>query len=119
MKFNNIKTLNKEDFTDAPKWFTEQFLPVFNDLITNTNNTLTKLDFENNFRTQTFEVVIKNGEPLSLTYNLKTKPTRVWLDYAENAVISGFSWDFKGNDSVEVKINMDKAEVRAKITLIV
>lgn len=118
MKYNNIKTIRKEDYGDAPDWFKEKLVPVLNELITSTNDTLNKLDFDSNFISESFEVLLKTDVEEVLTYSLKTKPKRVLFDYIEGATVLGQSWEYVGNNAIKVKLKLDRPQAKVKITLL-
>lgn len=117
MKINKIKPLQKEDFKESKEEITEKMLPKINELINMLNESLTRLDFDNNFVKETFNLKLKTGTAEIITFSNKNKPTRVVLDRADGALVSGFGWDFSGANMVKVTVNLDRSDADCVITL--
>lgn len=118
MKFTKLKPLAKEDMGEAPEYITEKILPRINEVINSINETFSRLDIDNNFNKENFNIKLKTGVEEIITYTAKQKPTRVWLDSSDGALVSGFSWSYVGSNGIKVKVVLDRPQADCAITLL-
>lgn len=107
MKFSSINKLSREDFADAPEWFT-RFLDTFNTFLDETLLAMRgQLSLLENTFSQVVETTFTHDVALDVQNKLKVKPRGIIPLFAQDNMITGFSYVYTQKNELSIKLKFD------------
>ncbi len=105
MKISAINKLSREDYPDAPNWFS-RVLDVLNNFMDQTLLAFRgKLTLRDNFLTQAIDYEFTNGVQVPFLNQLSQKPEGIIPIVAQGQVISGYGMDYNQKSEILITIN--------------